>query len=174
MFREIAQIVLAIQLSAGPHYPSVRARQLATTIQHQSDAIGIDPMVEVAIIAHESQWRERIISPDNEDYGLMQVRARHYGGLDQWLLQGEHNIAVGSYIIKLDIDLCRKHLGREPETQEWMSCYQGSCTTKSHWCKPTKLTKTVEDYSQCLIDATSSDAETKSTAACGDIYWISK
>lgn len=118
MFREIAQIILAIQLSAStvsaPH-----AEQLAKVIQHQSDQIDVDPMIEVAIITHESQWNERAISGDGEDVGLMQVRARYHGANARtWLLNPELNIKVGSDIIRRSKDFCTNYLHRKPTTQE--------------------------------------------------------
>lgn len=146
MFREIAQIVLAIQLSSS-HVPTHRVEQLATVIQQQSERVDIDPIIEVAIITHESQWNERAISGDHEDFGLMQVRARYHGpNATKWLLNGEANIRVGSDIIKSSKEVCRKILHREPTIQEWMSVYQGAVPS----CKPTKLTQQVEDYANCL------------------------
>src|SRR5271154_4139834 len=146
MFREIAQIILAIQLSS-PSLSTHRVEQLATVIQQQSDKVDVDPLIEVAIITHESQWNERAISGDREDIGLMQVRARYHGpNARQWLLNGEANIRVGSGVIGSSKDFCRKYLHREPTTQEWLSVYQGALPS----CKPTKLTQQFEDYAMCL------------------------
>jgi hypothetical protein len=147
MFREIAQIVLAIQLSSS-HVPTHRAEQLAEVIQQQSEKIDIDPIIEVAIITHESQWHEHAVSSDKEDYGLMQVRARYHGKTaTSWLLNGEANIRAGSDVIRASREFCRKFLHREPTTQEWMGAYQGSVPT----CRPTRLTQQVEDYANCLV-----------------------
>jgi hypothetical protein len=166
VLREIAQIILAIQLSTH-NIPSVRAEHLAGVIQQQSDKIGIDGLIEVAIITHESQWNERAISPDGLDMGLMQIRSIHYGGNNSYLLDGDANIKVGSYLIKRSMDYCRKRLDREPTTQEWLSTYQGSGDAGFH-CKPTKLTKLFENYYLCL----KGDVENPANMVdCKKIYW---
>lgn len=171
MFREVAQIVLAISLSSmhGQSNPS-RIAALAATIQTEANKpeIDIDPIMIVAIVAHESQWNERAISSDREDFGLMQVRNRYYyNGLhSNWLLDGVNNIKVGTNIIKKSKDICRTFLGREPKTQEWLACYTGSCTV-SGMCKPTKLTKVIEDYSLCMQDVVENGTQTD----CKVIYW---
>jgi hypothetical protein len=165
MFRELAQIVLAIQLSATGPLSASRVNSWAHVIQQQAVKVDVDPVEIVAIIAHESQFHERAISYDHEDYGLMQVRARYYGPNHNALLYGEHNIRVGSYIIGLSKDICRKRLGREPTTQEWLSPYQGSIPS----CKPTKLTKLVNDFAQCLSYRV--DFKDIFVADCRKIYW---
>jgi len=169
MFREIVQIMLAIQLSAGPHYPAVRAEHLAKVIQSQSEAVDVDPLMIVAIAEHESHFNARAVSPDGLDYGLLQIRAKYYGGKPEWLFDETNNIKAGVYIIRKSMEVCRRILKREPTTQEWLSVYQGSLPS----CKPTKLTKIVYDYAQCLIDLTSGDAETQVPAsACTHMYWL--
>lgn len=169
MFTEIAQILMAIQLSAT-HYtpPETRATALATTIQERAQYADVDPYIIVAIITHESQWRERAVSGDTEDYGLMQIRGRfYYGGKhNDWLLEGVNNIKIGTYVIKKSKDICRQHLGREPRTQEWLACYTGSCVNGG-MCKPTRLTKVIEDYELCLKDV----VENNVSRDCRTIYW---
>jgi Transglycosylase SLT domain len=167
MFREIAQIVLAIQLSSS-HVPTHRAEQLAKVIQQQSEKIDIDPIIEVAIITHESQFNERAISGDQEDYGLMQIRAKYHGpNARQWLLNGEANIRTGSDVIRASRDFCRKYLHREPTIQEWMAAYQGSVPT----CRPTRLTQQVEDYANCLVaELDSLSLESELGFNCKKIY----
>lgn len=164
MFREIAQIILAIQLSTTSPVPASRINSWAHVIQQQAVKIDVDPVEIVAIIAHESQFHERAISQDHEDYGLMQVRARYYGPWHNALLNGEHNIRVGAYVIGLSKDICRKKFGREPTTQEWLAGYQGSPI-----CKPTKLTKLVNDFAQCLSYRV--DFKDIFIADCRKLYW---
>ena len=168
MFRETAQIVLAIQLSS-PSLPIKRAEQLAATMQKNADIVNIDPLIIVAIAEHESEFYESKISQDGFDYGLMQIRALHYGGKPEWLLWGENNIRVGSYIMKKDIEFCEKHLGYAPAADQWLSCYAGQCTTPDHWCKSTKLTRQFTDYASCLERAVS-DIEQESSVDCRKIY----
>ena len=112
------------------------------------------------------QFNERAISSNREDWGLMQIRARYYGAPAQQLLNGEHNIKVGSFVINKSIEYCRKHLHREPITEEWLSIYQGSGK-----CKPTKLSKQVVDYANCLAEATRQDAQNTGALNCRDIYY---
>lgn len=164
MFREIAQLLLAIQLSA-PHTtpPAPRVTTLATTIQQQADSVGVDPFIFVAIIAHESQWNERAISEDGLDYGLMQVRRLYYGAHPNLLLNGETNIKAGANVIKKSIDFCRTFLKREPTTVEWMSVYQGNPRS----CRPSRLAKKVVDFGQCL----QANVELGLTYNCKHIYW---
>jgi Transglycosylase SLT domain len=164
MFREAAQILLAIQLSA-PHStpPEPRLTVLATSIQQQADTVGVDPFVFVAIIAHESQWRERAISGDGLDYGLMQVRRLYYGASPNLLLNGEINIKAGAYVIKKSIDFCRTYLKREPTTAEWMSVYQGNPRS----CRVSRLSKKVTDFGLCLQQ----NVEFGHNFNCKRIYW---
>lgn len=164
MFREAAQILLAMTLSA-PHStpPEPRATQLATAIQQEADNVGVDPFVFVAIIAHESQWRERAISGDGLDYGLMQVRHLYYGANRNLLLNGENNIKAGAYVIKKSVEFCRKFLGREPTTAEWMSVYQGNPRS----CRVSRLSKKVADFGECLRQ----NVELGHNYNCKHIYW---
>lgn len=164
MVRELLQILLSIQLSTHA-IPQVREAALAHHIQQRAEYAGVDPFIVVAIITHESQWNERSISTDGMDYGLMQVRAAHYGADSNYLLVGESNINVGTYIIKKSIEYCRIKLGREPSTQEWLSVYQGSY--KGYHCKPTKLTAQFESYALCLQDVVVNGQDRN----CKAIYW---
>jgi len=158
-------IYFAIHL-IHPGIPSVMVDSYAAIIDKQAAAVNVDPLTFVAIIEHESHFNASAISPDGEDYGLMQVRARHYGGRAEWLLNPEVNIRAGGYIIKKSKDFCRNYLHREPEMQEWMACFQGSCTP-NQMCKPTKLTKIIEDYQSCLEDDVLAEKE---SSDCHKIY----
>jgi hypothetical protein len=148
MFREIAQILLAIQLSTS-NMPAVREAQLAKVISQQAEVVGVDPLLFVSVISHESLWDEHAVSKDGLDIGLMQIRVQHVGGNTNYLFYGENNIRVGGYLMKKDMEFCRKKLGREPSLQEWLSVYQGSRPS----CKPSRLTKRVEDNMLCLQKA---------------------
>jgi len=147
MYRELAQIILAIQLSTS-NVPYIKEVSLAKVMQKDAIKEDIDPFIFIAIAQHESKFNESIISQDGEDYGLLQIRGRHYGGDPNYLLVGENNINVGSYIIRKDKEYCERKLGREPTTQEWLSVYQGS--QSAYKCKPTAMTNDVETYAMCL------------------------
>jgi hypothetical protein len=130
--------------------PSVDA--YANVIETQSTKLGQDPLVTVAIIKHESKCNSGVISEDGFDYGLMQLRAKFYKGPAVNLLNPWVNITVGSYWIQSSQEFCYDKLGREPLTQEWLSCYQGTCKSRKtgQWCQPTAMTNRVEKYAACL------------------------
>lgn len=169
MLRELAQIVLAIHLSLSPqqHLPEKLIQYYATEIQAGGNSTEVDPLIFVAIITHESQWRSNAISPDQQDWGLMQVRGKYYSGgqHNDWLLNPHTNIQVGAYLIKKSMEYCTSKLDRQPLPQEWLSIYQGS----GFGCKPTKLTKLFEDYYLCLKE----DVEnpTDDVTDYKKIYW---
>jgi hypothetical protein len=133
-----------------PNLSNAAADSYANAIDKQSD---IDPLIFITIIEHESQFTARAISGDGEDYGLMQVRARYYHGKPNWLLDGPNNIRVGAHTIRESQKFCRQYLKREPEYEEWLACYTGSCVG-SQVCKPTKLTHQFANYTECLRDQT--------------------
>ena len=150
MLDTVAKLGLAISLASNVN--STQAFQYAKTIQKRSDDIGIDPLTAVAIIAHESNFDPAAISSNHEDYGLFQVRARYYGGDKLSLLNPSINLMVGFYLIRLNKEMCEKVLDREPNTQEWLACFQGSCTSKERMCRPTVLTQQIDDFAECLRD----------------------
>jgi hypothetical protein len=170
MIRELAQIIFAIHMSLSPFRPvsDAKVKQFATEIQKSAETTQVDPLIYVAIITHESGWDERAISQDGEDYGLMQVRGRHYNGgkHPEWLLNPHVNLMAGSYVIQKSTDFCRRYLKREPTLQEWMSVYQGSLPS----CKRSKLTKIVEDYYMCLVQNVEKDPEDGPAMDCQAIY----
>ena len=79
MIRSIAVIAWAILLS-NPGMPDAQARAYAKTLQKAAKDHNFDPFSGVAIIHNESRWRQSVISPDGEDYGLGQIRARYVKG----------------------------------------------------------------------------------------------
>jgi len=166
MYRELAQIILAIQLSA-PSLPQIKVEQFAPVIQKDAMKVEVDPLIFVSIILHESGFNEGLVSRDGLDEGLMQIRAANFGNNKIGLLVGTFNIDVGAYSIKINKEFCAKHLKRQPSNQEWLSCYQGSCNSFAHMCKPTRLTKQFEDYELCL----QYEVEHNTNAHCRKIYW---
>lgn len=146
---DLASIILAIQLSALK-LPEATCNMYAQVIKQQADKLEIDPIIIVAIIKHESRWNAGLISDDTFDYGLMQIRAKFYGGNPVNLLNPWTNIIVGSYFIKSSKEFCAKDLNRTPNTQEWLSCFQGTCGLVNKRCRPTKLTNRVAQYADCL------------------------
>lgn len=157
---------LAIRL-IQPNMSAPAVQAYADIINQESDKIDVSPLVIIGIIKHESDFNVKTISPDGEDYGLMQIRARYYKGDVNQLLNPKLNIQNGSYIIKEDINMCRKYLHREPQYQEWLACYTGSCIDSAHMCRPTRLTQVFEDYLMCLTtDVLTGQSKTQ----CQKIY----
>lgn len=145
----LSYIVLAINI-ASPHMPMNAAKWYGSVIQERERNIHIDPLIEISIATHESRWNSQLVSSDGEDYGLMQVRAKYCSFPSERLLNGGINLYIGANLMRSNYNYCQKKLGRPPETQEWLSCFQGSCRTPATTCKPTRLTNTIEKYAQCL------------------------
>src|SRR5580692_12275969 len=59
--------------------PLPEARRYARVLQEEATRNDFDPFTAVAIIHFESRWRPGAVSPDGEDYGLGQIRARWFG-----------------------------------------------------------------------------------------------
>lgn len=141
------QMALAVACQSLPT-PAVKA--YSDVIYTQAVKLNQDPLLTIAIIKHESKCNSSVISDDHFDYGLMQIRAMYYKGPAVNLLNPWINITVGSYWIQSSYEFCEKQLGREPVTQEWLSCFQGTCKKRGKWCQPTKMTGRVENYATCL------------------------
>jgi hypothetical protein len=151
MYRELAQIAIAIQLS-GPHLSMHSVNRFAPVIQHEAEVHNIDPFVFIAYIDRESQWSERVISKDGFDYGLCQVRAMfHAGDHPNSLLIGENNIRACTSVILASQKLCRDYLGREPEFQEYSKCFIGACKG-DRTCRPNRATYAEEQYLGCIAE----------------------
>lgn len=159
---DLAHIVIAIQLSApGLNYRTTE--YYAKTIYRETTKKNIDPLLVIAIAEHESRWDASKISADKEDRGLLQIRARYVHQSRPYLLEGGTNLRVGISLLDSDREFCEKQLGREVKTEEYLSCFQGSCGRPKHRCQPTKMTARVEAYTECLrsalIDNVSRDCE---------------
>lgn len=125
-------------------------------------------MTGVAIIHHESRFHPRAISPDGEDYGLAQVRARHIGAcqkdkdprrrpsaecqaVKESLLEPDENIRVMAELITTHRKLCRKKAGRA-DLKGWLASYQGRNSIKEdRWCIPGDGTQRVIRYRDRLV-----------------------
>jgi hypothetical protein len=145
----LSAALIAIQL-IHPNMMETTATRYANAIEQQAIVSGVDPLAFIAIIQHESKFIPNAVSADLRDFGLMQVRASNYSGKKEWLLNPEHNIKVGGYIIKASVDLCTKHLHRAPEMAEWAACYSGQCGNPQTYCTPTTISRTVASYFDCL------------------------
>jgi uracil-DNA glycosylase len=140
MVRELAQIILAIQLSS-PQMPSNMAEAYAKIIKTRSEQsdIDVDPLLVISVIAHESRWNPNAQSSDHQDLGLMQIRASNYGGNRNDLFNPLININAGTYIMMKGRAFCRKKLQREPLNIEFMALYAGE--SFAHLCQPTNFSR---------------------------------
>lgn len=152
MFRSIAAIALAIR-SIAPDVAEEDANRYATSLQIEAERHDFDPLTGVAIIHHESRFTPRAISPDKEDFGLGQVRARHFGAckkdrdpklrpsagcraVKESLLEPEVNIRIMAELITSHRKICRQKAGNV-RFQSWLASYQGRNSIKENrWCVP--------------------------------------
>jgi hypothetical protein len=167
VFRSIAAIVLAIRF-AHPEVTEVDATRYAAALQVEAEQHDFDPLTGVAIIHHESRFHPRAVSPDGEDYGLAQVRARHVGACKtdrnpkrnpsqacraqkERLLQPEESIRVMAELITSHRKLCRMKTGSD-SFQSWLASYQGRNVAKEdRWCTPGDGTHSVIRYRERLM-----------------------
>src|SRR5262245_56440499 len=113
---------------ANPEVSEADATRYATALQVEAEQHDFDPLTGVAIIRHESRFNPRAISPDGEDYGLAQVRARHIGAckkdrnpksnpsvgcraVKKQLLEPEQSIRVMAELITSHRRICRLKAG---------------------------------------------------------------
>lgn len=167
VFRSIAAIALAIRF-AQPDVSEADATSYAVSLQFEAERHDFDPLTGVAIIQHESRFHPRAVSPDGEDYGLAQVRARHVGAckkdrdprrspsqacraVKQRLLKPAESIRVMAELISSHRKLCRKKTGNA-NLQHWLASYQGRNSVKEdRWCIPGDGTRSVIQYRERLV-----------------------
>jgi hypothetical protein len=166
MLRPIPVIVSAILMSR-PSMPRDEAVRYARVVQEEAQARDFDPFTAVAIIHFESRWRAHAVSPDGEDYGLGQVRARFMSGCrndpdpvrdpspacraaKSSLLVGEFGIRRMAHIITANRELCREKVGSAWFPQ-WLAGYQGlNRPGLQKWCAPSERTYDVIAYQKKL------------------------
>jgi hypothetical protein len=167
VFRTIAAIALAIRIG-HPDVSEDAANSYATALQAEAQQNDFDPLTGVAIIHRESHFHARAVSPDGEDYGLAQVRARHFGAcakdkdpvkhpsaacraVKQRLLEPEQNIRIMAELITMHRKICRQKTGNSG-LQQWLASYQGSNSVKEgRWCTPSDGSQTVAQYREHLV-----------------------
>jgi hypothetical protein len=167
VFRSIAAIVLAIRF-AHPEVSEDAATTYATALQLEAQRHDFDPLTGVAIIHHESRFHPRAVSSDGEDYGLAQVRARHFGAcrkdrdprrgpsaacrdVKESLLEPAVNIRIMAELITTHRKLCRKMAGND-NLPRWLASYQGRNSIKEdRWCVPGDGTHSVIRYRDRLV-----------------------
>lgn len=176
----IAVLISAILLSR-PEMPRDEAKRYAEAIHEMAKERAIDPLTAVAIIHFETGFRPELVSPDGEDHGLGQVRARFVGAckddadpvgapseackaVKAGLLDGVANIRRMGVIIGANQELCKEKTGTA-KTSQWLAGYQGySDPERRKWCKPGPKTWKVIGYAKELSAKVSGGAKKAKTA----------
>jgi soluble lytic murein transglycosylase-like protein len=98
------KVVLAAILWLAPHLGADTSKVYAGLITGHAEDAKLDPLLVVAIIHLESEFKARIKSRTN-DYGLMQVHVsrttfRRYRGREHLLYDPDRNIRCGIKLLK--------------------------------------------------------------------------
>ncbi|MDC3953046.1 hypothetical protein [Polyangium jinanense] len=167
MIRPIAVLVAGMLLSR-PGMPKDEANRYARVLAEVAAARGFDPLIAVAIVHFETQWRPTLVSADGEDYGLGQVRARFAGAcrddadpvnapseacqrVKDSLLDGATNLRRMGGIIAANMEFCKVRTG-SAKTERWLSGYQGyGDPERGRFCEPGEKTRIVLDYYKDLV-----------------------
>jgi hypothetical protein len=167
LIRLVATLVSAILLSR-PGMPREEATRYAKVLNEVAKERDFDPLLAVAIIHFETHWHPSLVSPDGEDHGLGQVRARFIGAcrsdedplgnpseackaVKASLLSGEHNIRVMGSIIEANQDLCKDKTGTA-KAHQWLAGYAGlNFPERNKWCQPGAKTWRVLSYHKELL-----------------------
>jgi len=148
--------------------PKDEADRYARVLAEVAAARGFDPLVAVAIVHFETQWRPALVSADGEDHGLGQVRARFAGAcredadpvnapseacqrVKDSLLDGATNLRRMGGIIAANMEFCKARTG-SAKTERWLSGYQGyGDPARGRFCEPGEKTRIVIDYYKELV-----------------------
>jgi hypothetical protein len=138
-------------LYCQPALGTAAARTYATVLAREAREHRFDAMTAAALVCHESRWVAGAVSPDGEDWGLGQIRARHIGAcrldadpvgapskgcraVQQSLLDPGHNLRLMAQHIEGWKKLCRTKTGRAVD-RAWLAGYAGlSRPSKGQWC----------------------------------------
>ncbi len=168
MFRAIQLIVSAILLSR-PAMPAAEAGRYARVLQEEATKHAFDPLTAVAIVHFETHWRPNLVSPDGEDFGLGQIRARFLSGCrgdedpvndpsdacraaKAGLLVGENNLRRMAAIITANRELCKEKTGNA-NLPQWLAGYEGyNAPSRDLWCAPGAKSWQVVEYRKHLIE----------------------
>lgn len=169
MIRAAAILIAAMHMSR-PQMPKAEAERYAKALNEAALKHKFDPLLAVAIVHFETQWYPTLISPDGEDVGLGQVRARYVGAcrddadpvnapseacleVKESLRDGVINIGRMGTVIGANIDFCKKHT-KSDAPERWLAGYQGyGDPDKRIFCKPGEKTVRVMNYYKDLIQS---------------------
>lgn len=167
MLRPLAIIVSAILLSR-PELAREEAERLAKVVQEEAKARSFDPLTMVAIVHAESGWQPATVSPNGEDYGLGQIRARFVGAcksdpdplnapseacraVKESLLDAEANLRTMAQLISENRKLCLAKT-KSAALPRWLASYQGlNFPKQKRWCVPGEKTWRVIKYRDFLL-----------------------
>jgi len=167
MLRPLAIIASAILISR-PDLGAEDVKRFASILQEEAAQRGFDPLSAVAIVHFESAWQPEVISPNGEDYGLGQIRARYIGAcradsdprdnpsascaqVKKSLLDAETNLRTMAELIANNKKLCQQK-GRSASLPNWLASYQGlNFPKQGKWCQPNDKTWQVVKYRSFLI-----------------------
>jgi hypothetical protein len=168
VIRPLAVIVSAILLSR-PTLPPAEATRYARIVAEEARKHDFDPLTAVSIVHFESRWMPGAVSPDGEDWGLGQIRARWLSACRddvdpvhdpsdacraarQTLLVPEVNLRRMSFIITANRELCKARAG-SGDLPHWLAGYEGlSRPSLDVWCQPGPKTWQVVAYRRMLVD----------------------
>jgi hypothetical protein len=168
VIRPLAVIVSAILLSR-PTLPPAEAARYARIVAEEARKHDFDPLTAVSIVHFESRWMPGAVSPDGEDWGLGQIRARWLSACrddadpvhdpsdacraaKQTLLVPEVNLRRMSFIITANRELCKARAG-SGDLPHWLAGYEGlSRPSLDVWCQPGPKTWQVVAYRRMLVD----------------------
>jgi hypothetical protein len=146
-----AQAITLVILLCNPTIAPRAAGSYARLLYAESQSHSFDAVTAAALICHESGWRPGAVSPDGEDYGLGQIRARYIGecardldpvsspspgciAVKSRLLDGESNIRLMADHIMRWKGICRNRAG-SGRARHWLAGYGGlSRPSQNQWC----------------------------------------
>lgn len=186
--RSVADVAFAIGVSR-PGLPLETRKRWAQGLIEVAKAQNFDPLSGWAIIHHESRWRPGAVSPDGEDYGLAQIRARYLSACRSStsseackaakasLLDPLTNIRRMGAIIDSWRTTCRKITGKA-EMRHWLAGYGGygrlekgkicgQQKTKDGRWRDTPIPKGVRDIMQLRRDMIRRIAKRRSASGSG-------
>ncbi len=130
---KLAILSLAIGFCA-PTMPQSTRDAYAKIIDTRSTKLGVDPLMIVEIIRHESGWKANAISKDKEDYGFGQIRVRYRAAClkpgfqceqeKKKLLEPVYNLHAIFDTIEAWAAFCKQKNGSVKEDQ-WLQAYAG-------------------------------------------------
>jgi hypothetical protein len=176
------QIIVSAILLSRPTMPAAEATRYAHVLQEEAVKRSFDPLTAVAIVHFETHWMPGLVSPDGEDYGLGQIRARWVGGCRDdedpvnnpseacraakaSLLVGENNLRRMGTIITANRDLCKEKTGKA-DLPRWLAGYEGlNFPGRDRWCAPIGKTFQVVEYRKKLVEMLVPHARVKAVAS---------